>query len=314
MCKIVALAGGVGGAKLVKGLAKVIPHQDLSIIVNTGDDFDHFGLNISPDLDTVMYTLAGLSNEVTGWGRKDESWKVFSELGKLSSENWFQLGDLDLATHMERTRLLANGATLTEATKAISEKYGCMINLFPMTDSKVSTRIVTEEYGDIPFQEYFVKYQWKPKIKNLYFKGIENARLNNETRAIIEESDLVIICPSNPWVSILPILSVDDLKVLISKKICIAVSPIIGTTAVKGPAAKMFIEKGIAPSAFEVARFYKGLLDGFVLDKQNAHECDMITGWGIIPLVTNTLMVDDRSKERLAQEIYDFSKKIVKGS
>lgn len=314
MCKIIALAGGVGGAKLVKGLAKVIPNQNLSVIVNTGDDFEHFGLKISPDLDTVMYTLADLSNEVTGWGRKDESWRVFSELGNLSSENWFQLGDLDLATHMERTRLLATGATLTETTNAICKKYDCKTKIFPMTDSKISTRIVTEEYGDIPFQEYFVKYQWKPRIKNFYFDGMEKAKLNSKTRSIIEESDLVIICPSNPWVSIFPILSVDDLRTLISQKKCIAISPIIGNSAVKGPAAKMFEEMGVTPSALEVARLYKGLIDGFVLDKQNAQEYDAIKGWGIIPYVTDTLMVDDCSKERLAQEILDFSKKIVKGS
>jgi LPPG:FO 2-phospho-L-lactate transferase len=312
MAKVVALAGGVGGAKLVYGLAQCLPIDDLTVIVNTGDDFIHFGLNICPDLDTVIYNLAELSNEQNGWGRKDESWNCAAELKKLDSDTWFNLGDHDLATHLERTRLLQSGMNLTDVTSLLCQKLGVKVKVRPMTDAVVQTIDNTEEFGDLPFQEYFVKHHFEPKYRSHRFEGIESARINPETRQTIENAEVVIICPSNPWLSILPILSVDDMRELISKKICIAVSPIVGNEAIKGPAAKMFQEMNLVPSAFEVAKIYQGLINGFVLDQLNSSECDMINACGIIPMVTDTIMKDKYSKERLAKEIFDFASRLKK--
>ena len=312
MAKIVALAGGVGGAKFVKGLAQVVPHQDLTVIVNTGDDFVHMGLNISPDLDTVMYTLAGLSNEITGWGRKDETWNTFESLKKMNSETWFSLGDSDLATHMERTRLLSKGQNLTEVTHTLCNTFGVNIQVLPMTDSPVTTIIKTSEFGEIPFQEYFVKHKFEPKLLGYYFKNIEKAKLNPITERRLEEADTVIFCPSNPWLSIYPILSVEGVKNILKRKNCIAISPIVGNRALKGPAAKIFNEMGVTASAYEVAKLYKGMITGMVLDRENENEISAISGCGIIPLVTDTIMKDDESKARLAKEVCNFASQLPK--
>ena len=314
MTKVVALAGGVGGAKLVYGLAKILSEEDLTVIVNTGDDFVHFGLNISPDLDTVMYNLAELSNDQTGWGRKDETWNCFNELKKQESETWFSLGDHDLATHLERTRLLQSGFNLSEVTSILCKKNKVNINVKPMADGIVRTIVNTEEYGDLPFQEYFVKYHFEPKYISHRFDGIKTANINPETRKAIESADIVIICPSNPWLSSLPILALEDMQKLISQKVCVAVSPIVGNEAIKGPAAKMFREMNITPSAYEVAKIYQGVITGFVLDSLNSSECDLIGACGIIPMVTDTIMSDKYSKERLAKEIFNFASQLKKGN
>ena len=310
MTKVVALAGGVGGAKLALGLSKILSSEELSIIVNTGDDFIHFGLYISPDLDTVMYNLAEISNEQTGWGRKSESWNCFTELGKMNSQTWFKLGDLDLANHLERTRLLNSGLSLTESTRLLCLQHHVKHRVFPMTDQPVSTIINTIEYGPIGFQEYFVKYQFLPRMVGHTYSGIENTKISSEVRKTLQEAHIVIICPSNPWLSIMPILEVDDFKNLIKDKTVVAVSPIVGHAALKGPAAKIFEEKGITPSAAEVAKLYRGLIKGFVLDHQNQDECEQIRGWGIIPLVTDTIMIDTASKTKMAIEVLDFASQI----
>ncbi len=314
MTKVVALAGGVGGAKLAYGLAKILPAEDLTVIVNTGDDFEHFGLNISPDLDTVMYTLAEISNEQTGWGRQDETWNCFAELEKLESENWFRLGDRDLATHLERTKLIRAGFNLSDVTASLCKKLGVDVVVRPMCDQSVRTIVTTEEFGDLPFQEYFVKYHFEPKYLSHRFYGIYSAKINSETRKAITNADIVIICPSNPWLSIMPILAVEDMKQLLSQKTCVAVSPIVGHDAIKGPAAKMFNEMNITPSAYEVAKIYQGLIDGFVMDNLNSSECDMVAACGIIPMLTDTIMKDKYSKERLAKEIFDFASQLKKGN
>ena len=313
MTKVVALAGGVGGAKLARGLSRILDPQDFSVIVNTGDDFIHYGLNISPDLDTVLYNLAGINNTETGWGRKDETWNCLRELNLLGDEPWFNLGDRDLALHMERTRLLSQGHSLTEVTRMLGLKLGVKPAIYPMTDDRVSTIIETEEYGEIPFQEYFVKYHFEPKLLNYRFEGIKKARLNHEARRVIETADLIVICPSNPWLSVMPILGVENTTEIIKSKTCVAISPIVGKEAIKGPASKIFTEMGIVPSAMEVAKLYKDTIKGFVLDHQNRDECIQIQGWGIIPLVTDTIMKDDCSKERLAKEVIDFASQISKG-
>ena len=311
MTNIVALAGGVGGAKLARGLALVVPHEDLTVIVNTGDDFVHLGLNISPDLDTVMYNLAGISNENTGWGRQNETWNTFENLKKIGSETWFNLGDSDLATHLERTRLLREGKNLTEVTQILCEKYKLDVRVLPMTDVEVMTIINTKEYGELPFQEYFVKYSFKPQLIGYSYRNIEKAYLNAETKRLLEAADIVIFCPSNPWLSIFPILAVKDFRDILKNRICIAVSPIVGNNALKGPAAKIFKEMNVEPSAMEVARLYVDIIDGFVLDIQNQDESNQIKGWGIIPLVTDTIMKNDASKARLAQEIIRFASKLT---
>ena len=262
--KIVALAGGVGGAKLAHGLAQILPPEDLTVIVNTGDDFEHLGLTICPDLDTVCYTLAGLANPDTGWGRENETWNTISNIEKLGGPNWFRLGDQDFATHLERTRRLKEGKSLSQVTREFCKAWGIKQTVLPMSDSPVRTIVDTDE-GELAFQEYFVHRHCEPRVKGFRFDGVEVAQPVIGAREAIESAQAVVICPSNPWVSIDPILRV--LKEI--NKPVVAVSPIIGGKTVKGPAAKMYAELGIEPSALAVAEHYRNLLTGFVLDSQD---------------------------------------------
>ncbi len=297
--KIVALAGGVGGAKLAHGLAQILPPEDLTIIVNTGDDFDHLGLKISPDLDTVCYTLAGLANPDTGWGREGETWNAFSNLERLGGPNWFRLGDKDLATHLERTRRLKEGKLLSQITREFSAAWGIKQTIFPMSDSPVQTIVYTEA-GELSFQEYFVHMQCVPIVKGFRFEGIEIARPVMGAREAIESAQAVVICPSNPWVSIDPILRV--LKEI--RKPVVAVSPIIGGKTVKGPAAKMYAELGIEPSALAVADHYKNLLAGMVVDNQDRQLSDNFKRCKI--LLTDTIMNSPADRARLASDVLQF--------
>jgi LPPG:FO 2-phospho-L-lactate transferase len=309
--KITALAGGVGGAKLANGLAKILAPEDFSIVVNTGDDFTYCGLCICPDLDTVSYTLAGINNTVTGWGRKDETWQVHAEREKNGYPVWFKLGDKDLALHLERTRLLEEGQALTKTTRIITQNLGVQHSILPMTDSTVRTMVNTREMGRLPFQEYFVKYQFQPQITSIEFEGIQQAKVTTEIEEALSTSDAIVICPSNPFVSINPILSVPGIRQLIENKPVIAVSPIIGGAAVKGPAAKMFQELEMTPSSANVANFYRDLIKGFVLDKIDKLDEKVINQWGIISLVIDTLMVDTQSQIRLAKELIDFCRYFI---
>ncbi|MCX6054599.1 MAG: 2-phospho-L-lactate transferase [Chloroflexi bacterium] len=308
--KIVALSGGVGGAKLVFGLSKLLDPKNFATIVNTGDDFLFSGLKICPDLDSVCYSLAGLSNPINGWGRINDTWNCYNEIKKINPDVWFHLGDMDLALQIERTRLLSLGMSLTEVTKIICKKLLIESNVLPMTDNEVSTIIKTEEYGDLPFQEYFVKNNCIPKIINFEFKGIKEAQLSKESLFVLNNADVIIICPSNPWLSIMPILGLENVKRILEEKISIAVSPIIGKRAIKGPTAKIFREFGVIPSALEVAKIYEGLIDGIVIDYKNIEEEARIKSWGIIPLVTETLMADDKTKVQLAENVIDFALRI----
>jgi LPPG:FO 2-phospho-L-lactate transferase len=310
--KVAALAGGVGGAKLAFGLSKVLSSGKLSVIVNTGDDFELFGLNISPDVDTVSYTLAGLANPLTGWGQVDETWQVYQALSRLGGPSWFKLGDHDLALHMERTRLLRSGLNLTKVTHELCSRMGVKDLVLPMTDQPVRTMVKTKDGRKLGFQEYFVKEQCAPEVTGFEFSGIEAARPSIKVRKAITEADIVILCPSNPWVSIDPILELDGFRDLMSGKPVIAVSPIIGGKTIKGPAAKMFLELGLDPSSFEVARHYKDFLSGFVLDFQDQNEADRISEMGIIPFVTQTIMRSDEDRIQLAKEVLDFSMKFLK--
>lgn len=303
--KVVALAGGVGGAKLADGLAQVLPAADLTVIVNTGDDFEHYGLTVCPDLDTVCYTLAGLANPETGWGRVGETWAAMENAVRLGGPSWFRLGDQDLGTHLERTRRLTAGEPLSAVTAAFCSAWGIGPRVLPMSDQPVRTMVSTDE-GELAFQHYFVQRACEPKVKSFRFAGVESAQPALGTAEAIEQADLVVINPSNPWVSIAPILAIPQLRAAIAGKRVVAVSPIIGGKAVKGPAAKMFGELGIEPSALAVAQYYGALLDGFVLDSIDAAQEAAVRELGIMPLVTATLMQDRAHRARLAQEVLDF--------
>jgi LPPG:FO 2-phospho-L-lactate transferase len=267
---VVALSGGGGGAKLAHGLSLALPPEELSIIVNTGDDFRHLGLYIAPDLDSVMYALAGLSDPVRGWGRREETWTFLEALKGLGGETWFQLGDGDLAIHVERSWRLAQGAGLSEVTAHLCRALGISAHLLPMSDDPVRTRVLTAE-GWLDFQEYFVHRQCKPAVREFLFAGADTARAQSEALAALERRDLraIIICPSNPFVSVEPILAVPGLRAAIrqSQAPVVAVTPIIGGKAIKGPAAKMMTELGLDVSGAAVAGRYTGLINGFVVDQ-----------------------------------------------
>jgi LPPG:FO 2-phospho-L-lactate transferase len=312
MSKVVALAGGVGGAKLAWGLAQILTKDELAIIVNTGDDFEHFGLSISPDLDTVCYTLGGVANPVTGWGRQNETWNCLDELRKFDDKCWFNLGDRDLAWHLERTKQLREGKSLTEVTAHLCKKLKIDHAIIPMSDQPVKTIVETREYGNLPFQEYFVKNQCKPTMINCRFDGIENAMLPEKANDALKSSELVIICPSNPWVSIDPILNVMGVRELLKQKIVIAVSPIIGGKTVKGPAAKMYEEMGIEPSALAVARHYQGIATGMIIDSIDKSLAQSINQCGIIPMDTQTIMSDNQIRVTLARETMYFADHLKK--
>lgn len=299
--KIVAFAGGVGGAKLAHGLAQNLAPEELTVIVNTGDDFEHYGLYICPDLDTVCYTLAGLANPETGWGRVNETWNAIGNAAGLGGPDWFNLGDQDLGTHLERTRRLKEGHSLSEITRDFCNAWGIQHTILPMSDSPVRTIVETEE-GDLSFQEYFVRRRCEPRVKGFRFEGAELAEPAPGVREAIRSAEAVIICPSNPWVSIDPILRVIQ---RIDKPV-IAVSPIIGGQTVKGPAAKMYREMGIEPSALAVANHYRGLAGGFVLDSIDKQLQGEIMGLSMQTHVTNTLMTSHEERSRLAQEILRF--------
>jgi LPPG:FO 2-phospho-L-lactate transferase len=305
--KIVALAGGVGGAKLADGLAQLLPPEALTIIVNTGDDFEHLGLYISPDVDTVCYTLAGLANPETGWGRAGETFDVLENIRTLGGPDWFRLGDKDLATHLERTRRLKAWQTLTQVTKDFCKAWGIQHPVLPMSDDPVRTMVETIELGELPFQEYFVHHRCEPRVKGFRFAGIESARPTLQVQRAIESADAIVICPSNPWVSIDPILAVLQLRSTVHRPLSIiAVSPIIGGQTVKGPAAKMYAEMGITPSALAVAEHYRGLLSGFVLDTVDAAYASDLQRANVRTRVTNTLMKNKIDRRRLAQDVLNF--------
>lgn len=308
---LLALAGGVGGAKLAHGLAQILPPENLTVIVNTGDDFEHLGLRISPDLDTVCYTLAGLANPETGWGRADETWNAMANLKRLGAPDWFNLGDRDLATHLERTRRLNAGQSLSQVTRDFCAAWGVRHTVLPMSDDPVRTIVETDE-GDLPFQEYFVHRRCEPRVRGFRFDGADSAEPAAGARAAFQSADAVILCPSNPWVSIDPILQILSITPSpLSRrergwgegKPIFAVSPIIGGKTVKGPAAKMFAELDIEPSALAVAEHYENLLNGIVVDSLDSELAKRIR---IPVLVTDTLMRSDADRARLAQEVLKF--------
>lgn len=311
--KIVALAGGVGGAKLALGLYRYLQQKnranELAVVVNTGDDMEYLGLQISPDLDTVMYTLAGLANPTTGWGIQGDTAQALQMLGRYGHDNWFWLGDQDIATHLIRTQGLQNGKSLTQVTTEMRLALGIGCELLPMCDEPVRTIVETEEAGSLPFQEYFVKRRAADNVKGLTFQGLAQAEMTDEVCHALTDPALIIICPSNPYLSIQPILAIPGMRQVISSSSApvVVVSPIVGGAALKGPAASNMRSLGgeKEASALGVARLYAGFAQRFVLDQVDADQQAEIERLSFKVMVTNTIMKDDASKIRLAQEILE---------
>ena len=309
----VALSGGVGGAKLALGLSRILAPAQLDIIVNTGDDFEHLGLMICPDLDTLTYTLAGLNNTETGWGRAGETWTFMTSLRALGGESWFQLGDGDLAIHVERTRRLAAGEPLSRVTAELTARLGIEFSVIPMSDDPVRTFVETAA-GALAFQHYFVRDQCAPEVTGFEFRGAKTATPSPMALGALADPalDAVVICPSNPFISIDPILAVPGLRGAIEDAAApvIAVSPIVGGKAIKGPTAKMMLELGVTQSAASVARHYDGLIDGFVLDSEDAASGDEIRALGLDVLTTNTVMQSLEDRVSLAADVLEFATKL----
>lgn len=303
--KIVVLVGGVGGVKLALGLSQFIPPENLTLIVNTGDDFWHLGLKICPDLDTVMYTLSGVVNPDFGWGVNNDSTITLDTLElHYQFEPWFRLGDKDMATHLLRTHLLREGKTLTEVTQSLAKKIGVKPTILPMCDEEVSTMIDSQDDGTLGFQEYFVRYRWQPVIKSIGYQGHESAKISQLVQSAIQSADILLIAPSNPWLSISPMLAIPEFRKLIQSRDIprVLITPVIGGTAVKGPTAKIMGELGLAVTAESVADFYADLINGFVNDIQNAP----LSIDGLETVQFDTLMKDLDDKVRLGTEIIDW--------
>lgn len=305
--KIVVLVGGVGGAKMAHGLAQILAPDRLTVIVNTGDDFWHYGLKICPDLDTVMYTLAGLVDKTNGWGVAGDTVNTLDALNRYGEKPWFRLGDQDMATHLLRTQAMRAGESLTAITTQLTTRLGIGHTVLPMTDTDVPTMIETVEYGELEFQEYFVRYRWQPTVKAIRYVGMEHARITPQVAAALVDADAVLIAPSNPWLSVMPILSVPGMReALLARDIPrIAVSPIVSGQALKGPAAKIMGELGYPElSARTVAAVYTtmGVINGFVYDERDAalaiHDPRAVT--------FDTVMTSEAHRAALAEHILDW--------
>lgn len=308
--RCVALCGGVGGAKLALGLTHILHADDLTLIVNTGDDFTHLGLHISPDLDTVMYTLAGLANAQQGWGREGETWAFMSALRRLGGEDWFQLGDLDLATHIERTRRLAAGESLSHITRDLFAALGVGARVLPMSDDPVRTIIHTMD-GPLAFQHYFVRDKCAPKVTGFSFADSEQASPAPGVLDALGDPQLecIILCPSNPFVSIDPILAVPGIRAALAsaRAPVIAVSPIVGGRAIKGPTAKMMLELNVPQTAVAVAAHYQDLLDGFILDETDAVLVPELMATGLACAAAQSVMHTLQDRVNLARNVLDFT-------
>lgn len=305
---IVALAGGVGGAKLAQGLYLALPPETLTVIGNTADDFEHFGLRISPDLDTVLYTLGGLANPATGWGVAGDTTRTLELLKRYGAADWFLIGDLDFATHIRRSELLRAGHTLTAATAALARGLGLRAAILPMCDEPVMSMVATP-VGELPFQEYFVRRRHQDPISGIRFAGIVEARLPAAVGAALDGAATIVLCPSNPFVSLGPILAVAGFRerLVAAPGIKVAVSPIIGGRALKGPADQMLAGLGHDVSALGVARLYRDFLHGLVIDNEDAALAPRIEALGLRVLVAQTIMGDAGDRRRLAGEVLDFA-------
>jgi LPPG:FO 2-phospho-L-lactate transferase len=303
--RIVALCGGVGGAKLAHGLAQLLAPGDLTLIVNTGDDFEHLGLTICPDIDTVMYTLAGKDSREHGWGREAETWRVMDELAALGAETWFKLGDKDLALHLYRLQLLRAGRTLTQATGELAGTVGVEHTVLPMANEPVRTVVLTEQ-GELPFQHYFVRLHCEPRVTGFRFIGADRATLSAEVAATLSDPRLsgIVVCPSNPYVSIGPILAIDGIrrKLETASVPVVAISPIVAGQALKGPAAKMMSELHTEVSSLAIARHYGDLLDALVMDEKDRALVKQRKAEDPQLFTTNTIMKTPADRIALARE------------
>jgi LPPG:FO 2-phospho-L-lactate transferase len=301
---VVALCGGVGGAKLAAGLAAVLPPERLTIVVNTGDDFEHLGLSISPDVDTVVYTLSGLADEVRGWGLADESWQALAMLGRLGEPDWFRLGDRDLAMHIARTRRLREGETLSQVTASLAARLGIGAAIVPMSDDPVRTKVETDA-GRLDFQRYFVAEQCRPVARAIDFAGCREARPSPGFEAALSRSDLaaLIICPSNPYLSIDPLLSLPGVRQRLAALAVprVAVSPIVGGQAIKGPTAKLMAELGVSVDVVGIARHYLGVIDRLILDETDRAEAPRVEALGIAADIAPAIMRSHEDREALAR-------------
>lgn len=302
---LLALTGGVGGAKLALGLTHVLKPDEVQFLVNVGDDFEHLGLPISPDIDTLLYTLAGLSNRDQGWGRAGESWSTMEALEHMGGETWFRLGDKDIALHLLRRSLLNSGLSLTQVVEHVAKKFGIAHSVLPVSDDPIRT-VVQCELGNLPFQEYFVRHECKPKVMSFSFDGADRAQLNKNLD--LEKVSGVVLCPSNPYLSIDPILAIHELRdFLINSEVpVVAVSPIVGGKALKGPTAKIMRELQIPSTSPQVAEHFIGFLDGFVIDAIDKKEAQPIQDKGLQVLVCNTVMKSLQDRIQLADATVQF--------
>lgn len=307
--KVVVLTGGVGGAKLVLGLAQIMPPEQITAIINTGDDFRHLGLAISPDIDTLLYTLAGKANPAQGWGRKDESWSFMEVLRSLGGADWFQLGDGDLALHILRSARLAKGDTLSTITRDFARVWGVAITMLPMSDNPISTHLATD-VGDLAFQNYFVEHRCAPVVRSVCFEGAAAAQAApGVVDAILDpETSAILIAPSNPYLSVDPILAVLDIRaaLLSATAPIVAVSPIVGGQAVKGPTAKLMGELGVSITPRAIADHYAGIIDGLLVDERDEAE-----GIGIATASADTLMVTLADRMRVASTALALARRLT---
>jgi LPPG:FO 2-phospho-L-lactate transferase len=302
---VVILVGGVGGAKLAHGLAQILHPGRLTVIVNTGDDLWLYGLRVCPDLDTVMYTLGGLVNKDNGWGVAGDTFDTLSAMKRYGEETWFGIGDKDFATHLLRTKALLAGDSLTQVTHKLTTALGIRHTILPMTDATVATKVMTVEQGELDFQVYFVRYRWQPTVKSVRFDGIEGAAVSPEAQRAIASADVILFGPSNPWLSIAPILAVPGMRDrLIARDVPrVALSPIVGGEAIKGPAAKMMAEMGYTVNAAAVAAYYAGVINGFVYDERDAGSLNIS---GLRATTFDTIMKTDEDRVVLARRMLDW--------
>lgn len=313
--RVIALSGGVGGAKLALGLARVLPAEDLLVVANTGDDFEHLGYHVCPDIDTLLYTLAGINNPETGWGRADETWTFMEKLRQdRPSDAWFLLGDKDLETHRLRREGLRSGKSLSTVTTELARHFGLPDVIVPMTDDPVHTRVQVERPGGalewLAFQDYFVRHRCEPVVRAIEFSGVERACMASRlTAALAGRPRAIVLCPSNPFLSIDPILALPGLRDALraARAPVIAVSPVVAGKAIKGPTAKLMQELGLDVSAVSVARHYQGLVDGLVLDSQDRSLASAAETFGMQTRVVPTVMRSTADRIGLARDVLAFA-------
>ena len=308
--RIAVICGGVGAARFLRGLTQVVEPESISAIINVADDMVLHGLSVSPDIDTITYTLANAIDPERGWGLRDETWRAMDALGRYGDRNWFSLGDQDLATHLQRTARLAEGATLTQVTAEIATAWDVSVHLLPVSDDRISTQITRADTGkEISFQEYFVGTQHSVPVSAVQFDGITDARMTPEASAALRDADIIVIAPSNPVVSIAPVLGVPGVReeIAASAAPCIAISPIIDGKALKGPAANMLNDLGLNASAAGIAQLWSNTIDVLLIDDLDASQASTVAASGVIPYVTGTIMATPQRSAALANAVCSAS-------